>query len=632
MKKYVEELIQLINLEREEETIQMTSEIKYLSVEDREAIGHTITDVTGKKIKKEFGYTIIQYGRKEAINTQIKISDRVLISKDNPLQSRLTATVIDKSKHYIRLQFDSKIPAWALKEKVRIDLYINDITFKRMEDNLLNLTKHAKKALEYHLKIKQPLDYSEDKNVEFINTTLNKSQRNAIKQALTTKDFYLIHGPFGTGKTTTLTELILQMNKSNQKILVTAESNIAVDNLLRKVSKTKEEQIIRLGQPQRIEQSVRQYSLTSLVEQHTQYPKLQSYQKIIEEYTQELQYYTKPTSQNRRGLTNKQIKEYARKHKTARNISKDTIQSMARWIDYDEKITDYHEKIRLLEDKIIDEIITSSNIIFTTNSSAAWDVIKNIQFDVVIIDEASQTTIPSILIPIAKAPKFILAGDHKQLPPTIINYQAQKLQKTLFESYINKYPQKSQLLDIQYRMNDTLMQFPNSQFYDNKLKTDKTIENITLNDIIDDDEDVISFIDTSSMQDNAEKQLDSSNSYINMLEADICSGITSDYISKGLNVEDIGIITPYNDQVELISQKTPVEVNSVDGFQGRQKELIIISTVRSNNRNEIGFLNDLRRLNVAITRARRKLIIIGNKNTLSSNKTYKQLIKYAIYE
>ena len=632
MKKYVEELIQLINLEREEETIQMTSEIKYLTVEDREAIGHTITDVTGKKIKKEFGYTIIQYGRKKAINTQIKISDRVLISKDNPLQSRLTATVIDKSKHYIRLQFDSKIPAWALKEKVRIDLYINDITFKRMEDNLLNLTKHTKKALEYHLKIKQPLDYSEDKNVEFIDTTLNKSQRNAIKQALTTKDFYLIHGPFGTGKTTTLTELILQMNKSNQKILVTAESNIAVDNLLKKVSKTKKEQIIRLGQPQRIEQSVRQYSLTSLVEQHTQYPKLQSYQKIIEEYKEELQYYTKPTSQNRRGLTNKQIKEHAKRHKTARNISKDTIQSMARWIDYDEKITDYHEKIRLLEDKIIDEIITSSNIIFTTNSSAAWDVIKNIQFDVVIIDEASQTTIPSILIPIAKAPKFILAGDHKQLPPTIINYQAQKLQKTLFESYINKYPQKSQILDTQYRMNDTLMQFPNSQFYDGNLKTDKTIENITLNDIIDDDEDVISFIDTSSMQDNAEKQLDSSNSYINMLEADICSNITQDYISKGLNVEDIGIITPYNDQVELISQKTPVEVNSVDGFQGRQKELIIISTVRSNNRNEIGFLNDLRRLNVAITRARRKLIIIGNKNTLSSNKTYKQLIKYAIYE
>ena len=632
MKKYVEELIQLINLEREEETIQMTSEIKYLTVEDREAIGHTITDVTGKKIKKEFGYTIIQYGRKKAINTQIKISDRVLISKDNPLQSRLTATVIDKSKHYIRLQFDSKIPAWALKEKVRIDLYINDITFKRMEDNLLNLTKHTKKALEYHLKIKQPLDYSEDKNVEFIDTTLNKSQRTAIKQALTTKDFYLIHGPFGTGKTTTLTELILQMNKSNQKILVTAESNIAVDNLLKKVSKTKKEQIIRLGQLQRIEQSVRQYSLTSLVEQHTQYPKLQSYQKIIEEYTQELQYYTKPTSQNRRGLTNKQIKEHAKRHKTARNISKDTIQSMARWIDYDEKITDYHEKIRLLEDKIIDEIITSSNIIFTTNSSAAWDVIKNIQFDVVIIDEASQTTIPSILIPIAKAPKFILAGDHKQLPPTIINYQAQKLQKTLFESYINKYPQKSQILDTQYRMNDTLMQFPNSQFYDGNLKTDKTIENITLNDIIDDDEDVISFIDTSSMQDNAEKQLDSSNSYINMLEADICSNITQDYISKGLNVEDIGIITPYNDQVELISQKTPVEVNSVDGFQGRQKELIIISTVRSNNRNEIGFLNDLRRLNVAITRARRKLIIIGNKNTLSSNKTYKQLIKYAIYE
>jgi len=239
MKKYVEELIQLINLEREEETIQMTSEIKYLSVEDREAIGHTITAVTGKKIKKEFGYIIVQYGRKEPINTQIKISDRVLISKDNPLQSRLTATVIDKSNRYVRLQFDSKIPSWALKEKVRIDLYINDITFKRMEDNLLNLTKHAKKALNYHLKMEQPIDYPEKNEVNFINTSLNKSQRHAIKQGLSTKDFYLIHGPFGTGKTTTLTELILQMNKSGERLLVTAESNIAVDNLLKKVSKTK---------------------------------------------------------------------------------------------------------------------------------------------------------------------------------------------------------------------------------------------------------------------------------------------------------------------------------------------------------------------------------------------------------
>lgn len=632
MKKYVEELIQLINLEREEETIQMTSEIKYLSVEDREAIGHTITAVTGKKIKKEFGYTIVQYGRKEPINTQIKISDRVLISKDNPLQSRLTATVIDKSNRYVRLQFDSKIPSWALKEKVRIDLYINDITFKRMEDNLLNLTKHAKKALNYHLKMEQPIDYPEKNEVNFINTSLNKSQRHAIKQGLSTKDFYLIHGPFGTGKTTTLTELILQMNKSGERLLVTAESNIAVDNLLKKVSKTKDEHILRLGQLQRIEPSVRKYSLTSQMEQHTQYDKLQSYQKIIEEYTEELQYYTKPTRENRKGLTSRQIKEYAKKHKSAHKISKDTIQSMARWIDYDEKIKDYHEKIRILEDKIIKETIASSSIIFTTNSSAAWDVIKDIHFDVAIIDEASQTTIPSILIPIAKAHKFILAGDHKQLPPTVINYQAQKLQKTLFESYINKYPQKSQLLDTQYRMNDVLMQFPNSQFYDSKLKTDKMIENITLNDLIEDEGNPISFIDTSIMQDNVEKQLESSTSYINLLEAELCSSITDEYISKGLKVEDIGIITPYSNQVDLISQKTSVEVNSVDGFQGRQKELIIISTVRSNNRAEIGFLNDLRRLNVAITRARRKLIIIGNKNTLSSNKTYKQLIKYALYD
>jgi superfamily I DNA and/or RNA helicase len=176
-------------------------------------------------------------------------------------------------------------------------------------------------------------------------------------------------------------------------------------------------------------------------------------------------------------------------------------------------------------------------------------------------------------------------------------------------------------------MNKKLMEFPNNEFYESHLKTDSEIENIKLGDLIDtNDDDIISFIDTSYMPNNQEKQLKDSKSIINICERDICIKLVNQFISQGINPNDIGIITPYSDQANIISDMTDVEVKTVDGFQGREKEIIIISTVRSNDEDKIGFLSDLRRLNVAITRAKRRLIIVGNKQTLSSNPTYKRMI------
>ena len=280
---------------------------------------------------------------------------------------------------------------------------------------------------------------------------------------------------------------------------------------------------------------------------------------------------------------------------------------------------------------MIRDIIETSAVILSTNSSAALESIARTKFDVAIIDEASQATIPSVLIPIAKAHRFILAGDHKQLPPTIISDKAQGLEKTLFEELIRIYPFKSQLLNIQYRMNSLLMKFPNSEFYNNNLKSDSSVDDIDINDIInsDDKEDAMLFIDTSNIDDIGEKHLKDSKSIINQLEADIAVKFANDYLKLGLEETDIGIISPYADQVKIIQDRTPVEVKTVDGFQGREKEIIIISTVRSNEDGNIGFLRDLRRLNVAITRAKRKLIIIGNINTLKINPTYARLIEFA---
>lgn len=178
-------------------------------------------------------------------------------------------------------------------------------------------------------------------------------------------------------------------------------------------------------------------------------------------------------------------------------------------------------------------------------------------------------------------------------------------------------------------MNRLLMKFPNSEFYNNSLKSDSSVDKIKISDIIGSnyDEEALLFMDTSNI-DNKEEHLKDSKSIINKLEANIAVSVANDYLTAGVDESDIGIISPYADQVKIIQNKTPVEVKTVDGFQGREKEIIIISTVRSNDNGNIGFLNDLRRLNVAITRAKRKLIIIGNKNTLKNNPTYERLIEF----
>lgn len=632
MKKYIEKLIKLINYEREEEIAVMINEIKKMTAYEREQHQRAVNGLKGKKLGKELGSTIVQYGRKKPIDTEISVNDVVLISTDNPLKSNLTGNVTELGARYIKVSFDSKVPGWALKKKVRMDLYVNDVTFRRMEDNLHNLTLKGRNALEYLLNRKSP-SWNDDKiYIDYIDKTLNQSQKEAVENALSTDDFFLIHGPFGTGKTRTLVELINQEVRQNHKVLATAESNTAVDNLLERLAANNKLKITRLGHPQRVSKDNIKYTLAYKFEDHPLGSNIESYYNVIDEYIEEKKYYKKPTPQHRRGMTDNQIIQYASRSKSSRGVDSDTIKSMARWIDYNNKIDEIRSKVKKLENTIINDIIAESDVIVSTNSSAALDSIENVKFDVAVIDEASQTTIPSVLIPIAKAHRFILAGDHKQLPPTILSNDAYELENTLFESLIALYPHKSQLLNIQYRMNDDLMTFPNQEFYDNLLESDDNIKDIALNDLIDDEGDVLEFIDTSTMSDNQEQRLNyDSKSWINRLEAKICLELANNYINKGINKRDIGIISPYADQIRLISEKTDIDVKTVDGFQGREKEIIIISTVRSNNNKEIGFLRDLRRLNVAITRAKRKLIIVGNKDTLSSDKTYKRLINNIIY-
>ncbi len=630
MKKYIKNLIRLINYERDAEIDLMTREISTMSGQKREELGRAINKVKGKSLGKELGLQIVQFGRSEVIDTEISVGDMVLISTDNPLRSDLTGTVTEKGARFIKVAFDKRVPKWAIKKKVRIDLYANDITFRRMEDNLKHLSLKGKNALGYILNERNPKKNRPTPYISYIDENLNPSQKTAIENALSCENFFLIHGPFGTGKTRTLVELISQETRQGHKVLATAESNAAVDNILERLMENKKLTLTRLGHPQRVSKHNITQTLAYKVEHHKLNKKIKRIHKKIDNLIEKRRVHTKPTPQYRRGFSDYDILHMASKGKGSRGISEEKMKSMAQWIEINQEIDEYHDEIKRIENRMIKDIIASSDVILATNSSAALEAISRVKFDVAIIDEASQATIPSVLIPIAKAHRFILAGDHKQLPPTIISDRAGELSKTLFEELIRIYPFKSQLLNTQYRMNSLLMKFPNEEFYDNGLRSDSSVNDINIRDILDsgNDEEALLFIDTSDIYDNNEMHLKDSKSIVNELEAEIAIKIANDYLNDGVDESDIGIISPYADQVKIIQSMTPVEVKTVDGFQGREKEIIIISTVRSNDHGNIGFLKDLRRLNVAITRAKRKLIIIGNTNTLMVNPTYERLVKF----
>jgi predicted DNA helicase len=317
---------------------------------------------------------------------------------------------------------------------------------------------------------------------------------------------------------------------------------------------------------------------------------------------------------------------------------------MSKWIRYNEMIDELYMSIKDLEKFALDSVIEEADIIITTNATAGSNFLENKKFDVSIIDEGSQSMEPSSLISVTKSKKLIMSGDHNQLPPTILSYKSKDvLSITLFQRMIKKYPENSYMLKIQYRMNEEIMNIPNMFFYKNELIADKSVKNHTIKDFIDFDihddiilnpENIVFFLNTSKSNKKNEEQKFGSKSRRNILESDIIIEILEKFDDINFGLEKIGIISPYFDQIELIEEKIKgkfeiyPEISTVDGFQGREKEVIIISNVRSNEQSDMGFLKDYRRLNVSITRAKRKLIIIGDADTLYENKNYRNLIDY----
>jgi len=626
VKEYKEYWSKLIEKERLAEKEFHLNEIKRLSGTERQKKGRAVLGLRMKYVGEFLDFKVYRFNRNNMPEHQIKVGDIVLVSKGEPLKFNQEVTVSGIGKNFIEVY--SKEPIFRSK-LYRLDLFVNDITFKRMQKALEKI-ENGECRIDNEILIgkKEPevVEINEESEV------LNESQNKALKRCIKS-EIFLIHGPPGTGKTTTLSEVIKK--HIGKKILVAADSNVAVDNLMEKL---KDFNIVRIGHPAKIESNLMKYSLDVRIRRDKRYKEVEKILKKIDDLKHLQDKRTKkPTPGRRRGMSDEEILALAKSNKGKRGVKAEWIKEMAEWIKIQQKINKLYDEKNNKTKEIMNDILDKAEIIFATNSTVGGEFLEERTFDVVFIDEAAQAMEPSTLIPLIKAKQVIFAGDHKQLPPTILSND-NRLKISIFERFSNLYKKAVHTLEVQYRMNEKINNFPSCEFYECKVKTFEKIKNITIKDLGIKEDDYLGFepvvfFDTKGKFLEAIKK-DSLSKY-NPLEAEFVKNLVDRLIENGAEPQHIGVITPYKDHEEYIKkllsskfQVPGVEVKSVDGFQGREKEIIILSLVRANENEEIGFLSDIRRLNVAITRAKRKLIVVGDAKTISSNIVYKRLIDY----
>ena len=439
-----------------------------------------------------------------------------------------------------------------------------------------------------------------------LDKNLNESQLEAVRFALTAEHLAILHGPPGTGKTTTVVELIRQITRRGERVLAVAPSNIAVDNLFERLLAAGEN-VIRLGHPARVMPELRDHTLDLLVENH---PDVKMARKLAREAYS--------------------LREQASKFTRARPES-GARQAMRQ--DAKQMLAD----ARKIEDMVVERLLDGAKIICATVTGLDRHLMGERHFDWCIMDEANQCTEAAAWAPLQYVDRLVLAGDHKQLPPTILSAQAaaQGFSISLPERLLDQIGGISRRLTVQYRMNQAIMQFPSDELYEGSLTAHASVESHLLQDLpgVAPNEltgTPVTFIDTAGASYDEESEPDG-DSRLNPLEAALVVRKLEALLAAGLPPAAIAVIAPYSAQVRLLRQRiahSEVEVDSVDGFQGREKEAVIVSLVRSNRENEIGFLEDIRRMNVALPRARRKLIVIGDSATIAAHPFYQRLVTY----
>ncbi|MBI1769808.1 MAG: AAA family ATPase [Bacteroidetes bacterium] len=513
------------------------------------------------------------------------------------------------------------VPDWIEDGSLGVDVMFDEMTYREMDYALKKVMEAEDNRLaelreillgDYKFQIKD-FKSSAIFNLKSEINYLNESQQEAVKKVVEAPDVAFIHGPPGTGKTTTIVEAIKLTIREEKQVLVSAPSNAAVDLLVEKLS-AQGLNTLRIGHPARVTEQSLSKTLDVKISEHNHFGELRALRRKMEQMRHQAGQYKR---------------NFGHHEREQRRLLRDEAKLLKADAD-------------TLEFYIINDLLNHAEAICCTLVGSSHPVLKGRKFKTVFIDEAGQALEPACWIPLLKSNRVIFAGDHCQLPPTIKSREAanQGLAKTLFEKGIEKFPVLASMLKVQYRMHESIMEFPSHYFYNDELIAHESVKH----ELLRSHEQPIEFIDTAGCG-YSEKQDPETLSRFNQEEAEMLirqveklveSVGTSTWLDEKIT---LGIITPYSAQVDRLQHLAEnseileplhrlISINTVDAFQGQERDVIAISFVRSNEKSEVGFLADIRRTNVAITRARKKLVMIGDSATLAGHPFYAELVEF----
>ncbi len=606
---YCDRLLRWLDLETVAERARMVARRRLGRGEVAERSGETIVDLVLTDHRTGLGGRyLLTFGKRRRDQplpwNRLKVGSPVVVSDDGDLSSDGVSGVVSRrTMHAIEVALEQ----WPDGDRTRIDLSPDETT-RRRQRAAIGQIRHARGAmgkLRDKLLGLDPPRFGEPPAIT-LSDDLNPPQQEAVRFAMSARDFAIIHGPPGTGKTTTLVEVIRQAVLRGERVLACASSNTAVDNLLERLV-VSIPRVVRVGHPARVFEALRGHTLDELAGEHESATIVRDLMRQAESLMRQAAKSTRSRDAHRRA---------------------GEMRGEARMLQ---------NQARSLERQSIQYVLDSADVICTT-TTIDDDLLGSRQFDLVVIDEACQCTEASIWQAVLRAERVVLAGDHCQLPPTVLSSEAATdgmgvslMQRLVEECGTEVYRR----LTVQYRMHETIMRFSSDHFYDGSLIADVSVRSHRLCDLRGVQpnrwtESSATFIDTAGAGYDEELEPDGL-SKLNPQEAGLVTRLVKQFLELGLSAEQIAIIAPYAAQVRLLRSRlnlAGLEIDTVDGFQGREKELVILSLVRSNEQREIGFLADTRRTNVALTRARRGLIVIGDSATLGSHPFYASMLEY----